>query len=102
MQSQRLELLGKLAGGLAHDLNNMLTPIRLGIDLLQEDPPAEERARLLAAVRGSVDQGAAMVQQFLAFARGTGSGRHGPIQLETLLARAEQILRLHLSQVDCH
>ena len=93
LQSQRLELLGKLAGGLAHDLNNMLTPIRLGIDLLQEDPPAGERARLLTAVRGSVDQGAAMVQQFLAFARGTGCGRYGPLQLETLLARAEQVLR---------
>jgi signal transduction histidine kinase/CheY-like chemotaxis protein len=93
LQAQRLNLLGKLAGGVAHDLNNMLTPIRLGIDLLQEDPPAEERARLLAAVRSSADQAAAVVQQILTFARGSGPGRHEPLQVEALLVRAEQVLR---------
>jgi signal transduction histidine kinase/CheY-like chemotaxis protein len=92
LQAQRLNLLGKLAGGVAHDLNNMLTPIRLGIDLLQEDPPADERARLLEAVRSSADQATAVVQQILTFARGSGPGRHEPLQVEALLARAGEVL----------
>jgi nitrogen-specific signal transduction histidine kinase/CheY-like chemotaxis protein len=93
LQSQRLELLGKLAGGLAHDLNNMLTPIRMGVELLLTEPPAEERGRLLAAVRDSVEQGIAVVQQILTFARGTSQGRHEPLQLETVLTKVERILR---------
>ena len=96
LQSQRLSILGKLAGGVAHDLNNMLTPIRLGIDLLQEEPSAEERVRLLEAVRSSVDQAAAMVQQILTFARGSGPCVHEPLRVETLLARASQVLRYAL------
>ena len=96
LQSQRLNMLGKLAGGVAHDLNNMLTPIRLGIDLLQEEPAEEEQTRLLTAVRSSVDQAAAMVQQILTFARGSGPSRHEPLRVEALLARAGQVLRYTL------
>jgi signal transduction histidine kinase len=93
LQPQRLELLGKLAGGLAHDLNNMLTPIRLAVELLQTEPSPQERTRLLAAVRDSVDQGIAVVQQILTFARGTGEGRHEPLQIEAVLAKVERIVR---------
>ncbi len=91
--AQRLEVLGKLAGGIAHDLNNMLTPIRLGLDLLALGPPAEERAGLLATVRGAADQGAALLQQLLTFTRGSGRGPHEPVRLEAVLAKVRQMLR---------
>ncbi len=70
LRAQRLESIGTLAGGIAHDLNNVFTPIMMGVELLQmnmRDPRAEA---LLRTVAGSAARGAEMVNQVLSFARG--------------------------------
>jgi PAS domain S-box-containing protein len=87
LRAQRLECIGMLAGGIAHDLNNMLTPILLGIDLLKISTSEGHRQSLLETLRSSVERGAGFVHQILSFARGNARERLplpvGPIVKET-------------------
>ncbi|MGQ0635990.1 MAG: PAS domain-containing hybrid sensor histidine kinase/response regulator [Planctomycetaceae bacterium] len=75
LRAQRLESIGTLAGGIAHDLNNMLTPIMMSANLLEKERPASERAGLLSNIRASAERGAEMVKQLLSFAGGAESER---------------------------
>src|SRR5436190_1067498 len=75
LRAQRLESIGTLAGGVAHDLNNVLTPILLSIDLLASKATSDEDRRLFEKTRASATHGAALVQQLLAFARGSDAKR---------------------------
>lgn len=75
LRAQRMESIGTLAGGVAHDLNNVLTPILLAIDLLAGKVTSEEDRRLIEKTKASATHGAALVQQLLAFARGADAKR---------------------------
>jgi two-component system, cell cycle sensor histidine kinase and response regulator CckA len=69
-QSQKLEAIGRLAGGVAHDFNNLLTAIRGFVDLAEEDLPAGHPAASdLAEARRCCNQAADIVGQLLAFGR---------------------------------
>jgi PAS domain S-box-containing protein len=69
-QSQKLEAVGQLTGGVAHDFNNLLTIIRSSVDFLRRPDLAEDRkARYLNAVSETVDRAAKLTGQLLAFAR---------------------------------
>ena len=70
LRSQRLESVGALAGGIAHDLNNILTPILLSIALLDEQIEDADSRRLLGVLEDSARRGATMVRQIQAFSRG--------------------------------
>ena len=68
--TQKLEAVGQLTGGVAHDFNNMLTIIRSSVDFLRRPNLAEERrTRYLEAVSDTVDRAAKLTSQLLAFAR---------------------------------
>lgn len=75
LRAQRLESIGTLAGGIAHDLNNVLAPILMAVNLLQRKVPDAESQRLLAVLENSAQHGAGLVQQVLAFARGSEGPR---------------------------
>lgn len=75
LRAQRMESIGTLAGGVAHDLNNVLTPILLAIELLAGKVTTEEDRRLIEKTKASATHGAALVQQLLAFARGADAKR---------------------------
>ena len=69
-QSQKLEAVGQLTGGLAHDFNNLLTVIRGSVDLLRRDDLSlEKRARYVDAIASTADRAAKLTSQLLAFAR---------------------------------
>ena len=70
VQNQRLESIGTLAGGIAHDLNNILAPIMMAGDLLQDKVTDAEGSQLLGVVKGNAKRGAELVRQILLFARG--------------------------------
>jgi PAS domain S-box-containing protein len=74
LRAQRLESIGTLAGGIAHDLNNVLAPILLSIGLLQEDIEDPQIRETLDTIGQSAERGASMVRQVLAFARGMEAG----------------------------
>ena len=69
-QSQKLEAIGQLTGGVAHDFNNLLTVIRGSVDILRRGDLAEEkRTRYINAIGETADRAAALTGQLLAFAR---------------------------------
>ena len=69
-QSQKMEAVGQLTGGVAHDFNNLLTVIRSSVDLLKRrDLPEERRVRYVGAISDTVDRAAKLTGQLLAFAR---------------------------------
>ena len=69
-QSQKMEAVGQLTGGVAHDFNNLLTVIKSSTDLLKRPSLSEERrARYVAAISDTVDRAAKLTGQLLAFAR---------------------------------
>src|SRR6266511_3217286 len=70
LRSQRMENLGALAGGIAHDLNNVLGPILFMGHLLRDKLPGPEDRKILDTATASAQRGAEMVKQILSFARG--------------------------------
>lgn len=70
LRSQRMESIGTLAGGVAHDLNNILAPIMMSAPLLRHGLPPKETATLIHNIEVSAQRGADIVKQLLAFARG--------------------------------
>lgn len=68
-RSQRLESIGTLAGGVAHDLNNSIAPVLMLCDILRAQYPKE--SQLIDAVESSAKRGAGMVKHLLTFAKGT-------------------------------
>lgn len=94
LRAQRLESLGTLAGGIAHDLNNILTPI-LGISQLlpqKISPVNEQNQKLLKMLEDSSRRGAHMVKQILTFARGL-DGELVPLQTKHVLTELESMIR---------
>ncbi len=75
LRSQRIESIGTLAGGIAHDLNNVLTPILMSIELLRVTNPGERSQGVLASIENSAKRGADLVKQILSFARGVDGER---------------------------
>ena len=69
-QAQKMEAIGRLTGGVAHDFNNMLTIIRSSVDLLRRPELADQkRHRYLAAIADTADRAAVLTRQLLTFAR---------------------------------
>jgi len=69
-QSQKMEAIGRLAGGVAHDFNNLLTAVIGYTDMIGERPEVDEQtAREVREIRRAADRGAALTRQLLAFSR---------------------------------
>jgi len=92
LRAQRMESLGTLAGGIAHDLNNVLAPILMAIKLLQQKFADEQSQRLLATLRASAERGAGIINQLLSFARGA-EGEHTTLQPRHLIKEMEKVLK---------
>ncbi|QLE44966.1 response regulator [Nostoc sp. C052] len=93
-RAQRLESIGTLASGIAHDLNNILTPILAGAQLLPlKFPDADERTRhLLEILEINARRGADLVKQVLSFARGV-EGKRITLQLRHIIVELGKILK---------
>ena len=96
-RSQRLESIGTLTSGIAHDLNNVLTPITMGARLLRNHITSENGIGLVNTIAASADRGAAMIQQLLSFAGGTAGPRR-LVDLKVLIDETCGILRHTLAQ----
>jgi len=89
LRAQRMESIGTLAGGIAHDLNNTLAPVLMSIELLKDNPTDTERDQILNTVEASARRGAEMVRQVLSFARGV-EGDRAAVDVARLLKEVEK------------
>jgi PAS domain S-box-containing protein len=94
LRTQRLESLGTLASGIAHDLNNVLTPIIGIVQLLPQKiiNPDSQTQRLLQILNDSSRRGADLVKQILSFTRGV-EGKPTNTQISHLLAEIYKVSR---------
>jgi PAS domain S-box len=92
LRAQRMESIGTLAGGIAHDLNNVLTPILVAAQVLQANNRDPDSAELLRTIEKSAIHGAGLVKQVLLFARGS-EGERIALQLKHLIAEMARLLR---------
>jgi two-component system, cell cycle sensor histidine kinase and response regulator CckA len=90
LRSQRMESIGKLAGGIAHDLNNALLPITASIELLRTREEDALKLRLIDVMHTSAKHGAEMVDQVLSFARGV-DGKREPVSLGDIIDEVRRI-----------
>ena len=70
-QSQKMEAIGQLTGGVAHDFNNILMVASSGLDLLDRTSDPVRRQSLKDGIRQAVDRGASLTRQLLAISRRT-------------------------------
>ncbi len=92
-RAQRMEGIGTLAGGIAHDLNNVLTPILMSMQLLKDEGLAEsERYAIVESIEEGARRGADIVGQVLAYARGA-EGLQAPLRIEPLLDALRRMMR---------
>jgi PAS domain S-box-containing protein len=75
LRAQRMESIGTLAGGIAHDLNNILSPIVMAAEMLQMRDGDADSQRWLGMIRENAERGADLVKQVLTFARGMAGER---------------------------
>ncbi len=91
-RAQRMESIGTLAGGIAHDLNNVLSPILMSVDMLQTDETTEKSGEpWLSIIRENTERGADLIKQVLTFARGV-EGERVNVQLRHLIKDLVKVL----------
>ncbi len=91
LRAQRMESIGTLASGIAHDLNNVLSPILMSAHLLKSKCDDERSLQMLKIIENNAKRGADLVKQVLSFARGM-EGNRTTIQLRVLIAEIQQII----------
>jgi signal transduction histidine kinase/CheY-like chemotaxis protein len=91
-QARKLEALGQVTGGIAHEINNVLTIILAGIDIVLEDQaPGEATRQELGRIRRAAEQGADTVRRLLTFSRRRGEARR-PVDLGEVVRGMEDLL----------
>ncbi len=91
-EAEKLEAIGKLAGGVAHEFNNMLTVIHGNLDLIDAVDDPQLRHEFLQEARAATMRGASAIRQLLTYAR-KNDGTPLPHEIDILLAKTEQLCR---------
>jgi two-component system cell cycle sensor histidine kinase/response regulator CckA len=91
LRAQRMEGIGTLATGMAHDLNNILAPILMSAGYLRWDIPPDEREKAIGRIELSVKRGAEIIQQVLTFGRGI-DGERVAVKPAELVAEIAEIV----------
>ncbi len=97
LRAQRMESLGTLASGIAHDLNNALTPMMMTVQLLDEKLPDEKSQQWLTIMETNLKRAADLVKQVLWFSRGS-VGNFKTLQVGYLISEIENIVKQTFSR----
>lgn len=102
IRAQRMEGLAVLVGGVAHDLNNCLSPIPVGIMLLRDEELSSTGQEILETMENAIQRSTEMVKQVLTFARGGNSSRI-KLQISNLLKEMAKIVAdTFPKNIECH
>ena len=100
LRAQRMESIGTLASGIAHDLNNVLSPILMSAQLLKLKSQDNNISEMLSIVEKNAKRGANLVKQVLSYARGI-EGDRTLLQMKHLLAEMQQIIEQTFPKSIC-
>lgn len=89
-RTQRMESIGTLASGIAHDLNNLLAPIVMGVELLKGTAENTPMEKIVATIEASANRGTDLVKQVLSFAKGV-DGARVPVNVLSIVKEVESI-----------
>lgn len=92
LRAQRMETIGLLAGGIAHDLNNVLAPILMAVEILRASTTDSELKEIIDIITSGARRGADIIKQVLTFARGI-EGVRMSVQLKHLIREVAAIAR---------
>lgn len=92
LRSHRHECVGTLAGGIAHDLNNVLQPISMFLDLLRHRLPDAESREMLDAVEANLHRATELVRQILTFSSGVRT-EHRAVDIPELISEVANFIR---------
>ncbi len=92
LRAQRMESIGILAGGIAHNLNNMLTPMMMSLQMLKQKFKDEKSQKLLNILDQNCGRSADLIKQVLSFSRGI-EGERVPLQVRHLIIEIEKITK---------
>ncbi|WP_143311586.1 PAS domain S-box protein [Candidatus Methanoperedens nitroreducens] len=92
LRAQRMESIGILAGGMAHNLNNMLTPMMMSLQILKGKFTDEHSQKLLNILENNSQRSADLIKQVLSFSRGV-EGQRTPLQAKHLISEIEKIAK---------
>ena len=104
LRAQRMESIGTLAGGIAHDLNNILSPVMMAVEMMQLNEADPENLKWLSMIRENAERGADLVKQVLTFARGM-EGEKITVQLKHVAKDLINVLRETFPKsiaIECH
>jgi two-component system cell cycle sensor histidine kinase/response regulator CckA len=97
LRTQRTESIGVLATGMAHDIQNLLVPVRLASDMLKRKTEDQQSKEILDSIAVSAESSIDLVRQVLAFVRGV-EGKHVPLPIADLVRRALHAIQETLPQ----
>jgi PAS domain S-box-containing protein len=92
LRAQRMDSIGALAGGIAHDLNNALAPVIMGAEILRNCHDETSRGNFLDVITSGAQRATALVKQILSFARGSG-GHSGPVKLSRIIRELGKMIK---------
>jgi two-component system cell cycle sensor histidine kinase/response regulator CckA len=92
LRVQRMDSIGSLAGGIAHDLNNVLAPIVMSVDLLRLAAHSADTQATLSIIEECSQRGAKLVRQLLEFARGV-EGARAPVKIDSVMTSVVRLVR---------
>jgi len=95
IKSQRMESMGKLASGIAHDLNNILQPIMMSLSILKEQVDDEISNKWINILQDSANRGVSIVSQILSFGRGS-ERKYEHLGIKNLVNETKEILNATL------
>ena len=91
LRAQRMESVGTLASGIAHDLNNILSPITMAVEMMQLEDLNSDMSRWTSMIRENAQRGADLVKQVLTFAKGM-DGERVSVQVKHIIKDLIKVL----------
>ncbi len=92
LRAQRMESIGVLTGGIAHNLNNLLTPIMMSLQTLKQKFKDEQSQKLLTILENNSQRSADLIKQILSFSRGI-EGERAPLHVANIVSEIEKIIK---------
>jgi len=92
LRAQRLESIGTLAGGIAHDLNNVMTPIVLSLEMLKEKFTDDQSQRFITMIERNAQRGTDLIKRVVSFAKGI-EGEYKILRVSDIISEIKRMLR---------